>query len=165
MAFKLGMMVDLCMAYMLTLMLMTLNLMQGDSGLTEENIQRWIFSTLTTKQAISIKLAATVLATISSIFIFSLKLSVAFVLTDGHTSISSKTSVYMQSHGQCLLSECAFGVETDGKDINFTIALSPGPSKPWVKRIIWLRVFPLGITLIEIVLLTNDKAIWVVLSE
>ena len=37
MAFKLGMMVDLCMAYMLMLVSVTLRLMQGHSGSAEEN--------------------------------------------------------------------------------------------------------------------------------
>ena len=59
MAFKLGMTVDLCMAYnMLMLVLMTLTLMQGHSGSAEEQIQRATIST--TKQVISINLATTV---------------------------------------------------------------------------------------------------------
>ena len=37
MAFKLGMTVDLCMAYMLMLVSMTLTLIQGHNGSTEEN--------------------------------------------------------------------------------------------------------------------------------
>ena len=53
-------MVDLCMAYMLMLMLMlmTLTFMQGHSGLAKAKNQRWII--LTTKQAISVKLATMV---------------------------------------------------------------------------------------------------------
>ena len=37
MAFKYGTTVDLCMAYMLMLILITLTLMQGHSGSAEEN--------------------------------------------------------------------------------------------------------------------------------
>ena len=55
MAFKLGMTVDLCMAYVLILVLMTLTLMQGHSGLAKAKNQHWMLSA--TKQAISIKLA------------------------------------------------------------------------------------------------------------
>ena len=58
MAFKLGMMVDLCMTYMLILVLMTLTLMQGHSWSPKAKNQRKIFST--TKQATSIKLATSV---------------------------------------------------------------------------------------------------------
>ena len=62
MAFKLGMMVDLAMAYVLTLVSMTLILMQGHSGSTKAKNQRCreLSQQLTsTKQAISIKLAET----------------------------------------------------------------------------------------------------------
>ena len=55
MAFKLGMTVDLCMAYVLILVSMILTLMQGHSGLAKAKNQRWMLSA--TKQAISIKLA------------------------------------------------------------------------------------------------------------
>ena len=71
MAFKLGMKADLCMWYRLVVVLMTLTLMQGNSGSAEEQIQLWIF--LTTKQAIKIKIAATVG---HDKFFFSLKSSV-----------------------------------------------------------------------------------------
>ena len=50
--------VDLSIAYMLMLILMTLTLVQGHSGTEKAKKQRWIIST--TEQAISIKLAATV---------------------------------------------------------------------------------------------------------
>ena len=83
MAFNRGMTIDLCMAYMLRLVTMNLTLMQGHSGLADDKLQRWIIST--TKQAISIKHAATVG---HDIFYFSLKSSVAFVLNYGDTSIS-----------------------------------------------------------------------------
>ena len=53
MAFKLGMSVDLCMAYMPMLVSMTLTLMQGHNGSAKATII-W-----TTKQAISITLATT----------------------------------------------------------------------------------------------------------
>ena len=53
MAFKHGMTVDFCMAYML--MSITLTLMQGHSGSAKAKNRHWIIST--TKQAISIKLA------------------------------------------------------------------------------------------------------------
>ena len=46
--------VDLCMAYMLMLVSMSLTLMQGHSGSTKPKNQCWII--LTTKQAVSIKL-------------------------------------------------------------------------------------------------------------
>ena len=39
MAFKLGMKVDLCMGYILMIVLMTLTLIQGHSGSAEEHIQ------------------------------------------------------------------------------------------------------------------------------
>ena len=78
MAFKRGMLVDLRMTYMLMLMSITLTLMQGHSGLAEEKIQLWII--LTSKQAMSIKLAATAG---HSKFYFSLESSVAFILNYG----------------------------------------------------------------------------------
>ena len=37
--------IDLCMAYMLMLVSITLTVMQGHSGSAEENTQRWIIST------------------------------------------------------------------------------------------------------------------------
>ena len=40
MAFKLGLAIDLCMAYMFMLMLMTLTSMQGHSGSAEAKINR-----------------------------------------------------------------------------------------------------------------------------
>ena len=81
MTFKLGMTVDMLVS-------VTLTLMQGHNGLTEDQIQRWII--LTTKQAISIKLAARPRVGHDK-FYYSPKSSVAFTLTDGHTSISWKT--------------------------------------------------------------------------
>ena len=56
MAFKLGVKVDLCMAYILLLILITMT--HGHSGSAEEKNQRWIIST--TKQVTSIKLATMV---------------------------------------------------------------------------------------------------------
>ena len=53
MAFKLGMTVDWCMAYLIS---MTLTLMQGDSGSAKVKNQCWIIST--TKQATSIEATA-----------------------------------------------------------------------------------------------------------
>ena len=58
MVFELGMLVDLCMAYMFKHVLMTLTLMQGHNGSAEDKIQRCIISTC--KQVIRIKLATTV---------------------------------------------------------------------------------------------------------
>ena len=83
MAFKLGMTIEVSLAYMRMLVSMTLTLMKGHSGLAEEQIQHQIIPT--TKQAVSLKLAATVG---HDKFYFSLKSSVAFVLNDGHTSTS-----------------------------------------------------------------------------
>ena len=54
MAYKRGMAVDLCVACMLMLVLMTMTLMQGHSGSAKANIQCWIISK--NKQATSIKL-------------------------------------------------------------------------------------------------------------
>ena len=51
MAFKLSMKVDLCMGYMLMVILVTLTLMQGHSDSAEEQIQLLII--LTTKQVLS----------------------------------------------------------------------------------------------------------------
>ena len=58
MEFKLGMKEDLCMAYILMLVSMTLTLMQGHSASAEEVNQCSIICT--TKQVINIKLATTV---------------------------------------------------------------------------------------------------------
>ena len=58
MAFKLGMTVDLCMAYMLMLVSMTLILMKGHSGSQRQKISIGIIST--TKQAITVQLATMV---------------------------------------------------------------------------------------------------------
>ena len=58
MAFKLGMKFDLCMGYTFMVVSMTLTLMQGHSGSAGKKNQFWIIST--TKQAVHIKLAATV---------------------------------------------------------------------------------------------------------
>ena len=55
---KLSMTVDLCIAYLLILILMTLTLMQGHSGSAHNEIWGLIIST--TRQATRIKLAATV---------------------------------------------------------------------------------------------------------
>ena len=89
MAFKLGLNVDLCMGYLLMVVLMTLTLMQGHSDSAEENIKLWIIST--TKQAIHIKLAATVGH--DNVY-FSLKSSVPLILMYGHTSVSCKTYMH-----------------------------------------------------------------------
>ena len=61
MAFKLGMTVDLCMdiyIYIYTLLLVSTTLTQGDSWSKKAKNERWLI--LTTKQAISIKVATTV---------------------------------------------------------------------------------------------------------
>ena len=67
--------------------------MQGHSGSAEEKIQLWIIST--TKQAIKVKLAATIG---HNKFYFSLNWSVPVILNYGHTSISCKT--YTTESGQ-----------------------------------------------------------------
>ena len=103
MAFKLGMTVDMLVS-------MTLDWMQGHSGLAEETIQRWIIST--TKQAITIKRAA---MGGHYKFHFSFKSSVPVVLNYGHTSKSCKIYNVGSLVSQCLLSERAFGVQT--KDV------------------------------------------------
>ena len=58
MAFQLGMTVDLCMAYLLVLILMTLTLVQGHSG--SANANKSALNYLENKQATSITLATTV---------------------------------------------------------------------------------------------------------
>ena len=68
----------------------TMTLMQSCSGFADENFKCWIRPISTTKQAISIQLAAIVR---HDKFYFSLKSYVAFVLNYGHTSVSCKTYV------------------------------------------------------------------------
>ena len=60
MVFKLGMTVELCMAYTLILVSMTMTLMQGHSGSAEAKQTSVELSRQLTKQAISIKLYTTV---------------------------------------------------------------------------------------------------------
>ena len=79
--------------------LMTLTLMQGHSGSAEENNQLWIISK--TKQAIKIKLAATVG---HNKFHFNPKFSVAFILNYGHKGISYKShQCYLAIQSACFL--------------------------------------------------------------
>ena len=87
--------------------LMTLTLMQDTVAWHRNKIQLLIIST--TKQAVQIKFAAMVG---HDKFYFNLKSSVPIVLNYGHTSISWKTCV-QSLLSQCLLSERAFGVQTN----------------------------------------------------
>ena len=93
--------------YILMVVLITLTLMQADSGSSEEQIQLWII--LTAKKQYRLKFTPMVG---HNHFYFSLKSSVSVVLNYGHMSISCKTYVRSQV-SQCLLSKRAFGVQTN----------------------------------------------------
>ena len=86
---KLGMTVDVCMAYMVMLVWMTLIVMQGHSGSAKATIQCWIIST--TKPATRIKLATTV----SDLFFYGTLTLQTFIWLDHLGLCSSTLYVYI----------------------------------------------------------------------